>query len=92
MLVTLSDCRANSASSACTQTHPEEGEVPAVLHHGDLQVAHHDLTARVHLFGEVVLDLRVSGGAQDVLCAGANGHCNSKECPLVNESINPSND
>lgn len=77
--------RAAHLSSKATKTHPQEGEVPAVLHHGDLKVAHHDLTAGVNLFGEVVLDLRVSGCAQHVLCAGANGHCNSKECPQVNE-------
>lgn len=39
------------------KSHLQEGEVPVVLHHGDLKVAHHDLTVGVDIFGEVVLDI-----------------------------------
>ena len=40
-----------------SEPHLQEREVSGVLHHGDLKVAHHDLTAGVHLLGQVVLEL-----------------------------------
>lgn len=44
-------------ASVCLTTHLQEGEVSGVLHHGDLKVAHYDLTAGVPPLHQVVLDL-----------------------------------
>lgn len=68
------------------KSHLQEGEVPVVLHHGDLKVAHHNLTVGVDVFGEVVLDLRVPSCAQAILGARTN-HCKSKECSRVNKCL-----
>lgn len=35
----------------------QEREVSGVVHHGDLKVTHHNLTAAVYLLNPVVLDL-----------------------------------
>lgn len=40
-----------------SQPHLQETEVSVVLHHGDLQVAHHYVAAGVHVLYQVVLDL-----------------------------------
>lgn len=60
------------------ELHLQEGEVSVVLHHGDLQVPHHDLTAAVPLLHQVVRVLRVPRHAQDVLRAVADHHWRDK--------------
>lgn len=67
----------------CSKPHLQEGEVSGVIHHRNLKVAHHNLTATVHLYHQVVLDLRVSRRAQTVVGAGTNDNCQSKEQTLV---------
>lgn len=63
----------------CSEPHPQEGEVPGVIHHGNLKVAHHDLAAGVHVLHQGVLELRVSRRAQAVFGAVTNDHCKRKE-------------
>lgn len=57
-----------------------------MLHHGDLKVAHHDLTVGIDLFGEVVLDLGGPSCAQAILGPRTN-HCKSQECTRVNKCL-----
>lgn len=65
--------------TVCSTPHLQEGEVSVVFHHGDLKVAHHNLTASIHLLHQVVLDLWISCHAQTILGAGTNNHWKIKE-------------
>lgn len=70
----------------CSKPHPQEGEVSGVVHHGNLKVAHHNLTAGVHILHQVVLDICISRRAQNILGAGTNWK--SQEFALVSSHEN----